>query len=113
MSDILLDNEGDILISNGKISLKNSVAQKVSIALKTFQGSWFLDKNVGVPYFQSIFGKRIPQTKIDSILKDEIQKVGGVKQIISFKSELVDQKYSFTVKIISNENEEHEVVTKI
>lgn len=104
MADILVDNDGDISISNGKISLTKNVSQKVSIVLKTFKGEWFLDESIGIPYFQSILGKKLSKEEIDSIFKTQILNVDGVYKILSFSSSLVNKQYQYCVSILSNEN---------
>lgn len=104
MADILVDNDGDISISNGKISLTKNVSQKVSIVLKTFKGEWFLDESIGIPYFQSILGKKLSKEEIDSIFKTQILNVDGVYKILSFSSSLVNKQYQYCVSILSDEN---------
>ncbi len=104
MTDFLLNTEGDISLEDGKISLTKNISQKVSIALKIFKGEWFLDDAIGIPYFQTILGKKISKEQIDSLFKSQILSVEGVSKIISFSSSLVDRKYSYKVSILSNEN---------
>ena len=104
MADLLLDTEGDISFSNGKISVKKNIGQKVSILLKTFKGEWFLDDLIGIPYFQTILGKKISKEKIDSLFKTQILSVDGVLKILEFTSELVNRQYQYSVSILSNEN---------
>ena len=113
MIDLCIDKNGDLNISNGTISKTKSVAQKVSILLNTFKGEWFLDETIGIPYFQSIFGKKIKKEKIDLIFTSQISSVDGVKKILSFSSDIIDRKYSFKVEFLSNENTIEVVEKKI
>lgn len=104
MSDILLDKNGDINFSNGKISIKKSLSQKVTISLQTFKSEWFLDDSIGIPYFQTILGKKIQKEQIDTIFSNEILKVDGVAKIISFSSSLESRHYTYTAEILSKDN---------
>ena len=104
MADFLLDTQGDILLTNGKISLTKNISQKVSILLKTFKGEWFLDDSIGIPYFQTILGKKISKEQIDSIFKSQILSVKEVSKIISFSSTLINRQYQYSFSILDNEN---------
>jgi len=66
MSDLYLDTgTGDLSVSAaGVIRLTDgtleTVAQRLKIKLRTFLGEWFLDTQVGLPYYQSILGQKNP-----------------------------------------------------
>ena len=105
MGDFLLTAEGDMDFSNGKISFTNDIGQKIKIHLNSFLGEWFLDRDYGVPYFQSIFHKRLSKENIDSIFTTQIQNIDGVKQIISFYSNLKNRIYSYNVKVLTTEEQ--------
>ena len=104
MADLLLDTDGDIYLSNGKISLTKNISQKVSILLKTFKGEWFLDDSIGIPYFQTILGKKISKEKIDLLFKTQILSVDGVSKITEFTSSIINRQYQYSVSILSDEN---------
>lgn len=104
MADLLLDSEGDISITNGKITLTKNVSQKVSILLKSFKGEWFLDDSFGIPYFQTILGKKIYKEQIDSIFKTQILNLDGVSKILFYSSTLINRQYQYSVSILSTEN---------
>lgn len=104
--DLLLDpNTHDLVFVNGAISVTKSqseiVAQRLKITLYTFLGEWFLDSEVGVPYFQQIFGKIRSKSSIDVIFQNIISKDDGVIEIREFSSELdnTGRGYSMTFKV--------------
>lgn len=111
--DLLLDTEtNDLVFFNGPLTaeyttqpLTQTVAQRLKIRLMTFRGEWFLDTEYGVPYWQSILGKKVPKSRVDSILQQEILAERGVKEIVSFTSSLQNRQYSasFRVKVSTGE----------
>jgi hypothetical protein len=59
--DLLLDATGNLVIENGDLVLVrgiDGVAQSCRIALQMFEEEWFLDLDVGIPYFQEILGHK-------------------------------------------------------
>lgn len=110
--DLLLNTENDLVFFNGPLTaeyttqpLTQTVAQRLKIRLMTFRGEWFLDTEYGVPYWQSILGKKVPKSRVDSILQQEILAERGVKEIVSFTSSLQNRQYSasFRVKVSTGE----------
>lgn len=103
--DILLDEEtGDVVFINGVTTvtngLKESLRQGLTIALKTFRGEWFLDTDIGVPYFTNVFKKVADKSVLDIIFQEEILKDPRVSQITYFQSTLTsDRVYSFTFRV--------------
>ena len=76
----------DVSIVNGKLVLtdmSDEVAQNVRIRLQTYEGEWFLDTELGVPWFQQILGKK--DTAVANLLiRQEISNTNGVSGIVSF-----------------------------
>lgn len=91
MSDILLDSEGDIQITGGKIKLIESTAeltkQRLLIKMRTFYQEWYLNTLVGVPYFQEILKRGSNRKTIaDTVFKNIILQDEGVSKLNSFTS---------------------------
>lgn len=104
--DLQLDIQGtrDLVFVNGSCpvteTFTDSVAQKVFIMLRTFEGEWYLDEECGPPYFQRILGHKIEKKTVDRILQEKILGVDGVADILSFVSTLNrDREYSASVRI--------------
>jgi hypothetical protein len=78
----------DLIFSNGDILLVKglpAVQQQLSLTLKTFLGEWFLDEQIGVPYFQQIFVKRPSVTLIETVFRSAILACPGIAEIDSLK----------------------------
>lgn len=63
MSILLQTTDGDLdLTSDKKLTLVTDAADACAIKLlnkfRSVRGEWFLDTRVGVPYFESIFGRK-------------------------------------------------------
>lgn len=87
MSDLKLGADGDLEVKNGSLHLTNgdeAVKQHLQQRLRTFLGEWFLDLDVGVPYFQDILVKNPNVNQVDGILKQTILTTPGVVELISF-----------------------------
>ncbi len=88
MSQLALDDNGDIAILNNKFSIINEQAeirQKLSERLQTFLEEWFLDVNLGLPYLQLIFVKGTPVTVIEDLFKNQIINTPGVTELSRFE----------------------------
>jgi hypothetical protein len=83
--DILLDNNGDIIITeNSDITLKSSVRQDVKIRLRWFFAEWRFGPGFGLPYYEDVFIKNPSPTRIAQIVREEVMKasdVTGVRNI--------------------------------
>jgi hypothetical protein len=94
MVDIsLLETSGDWQLSNGDLVLTsdaqsigtNPILQDILQKIKFFQGEWFLDNSLGVPWFQQILVKNPDLAKIEAIFIDLILSVPGVDALVSFE----------------------------
>ena len=84
-----LDPNGDYSFGQRPVSfLVNSpdaVGQAVMTALKLFQGEWFVDISVGVPYNTKILGFN-NVVNVDYEIQSAILGVPGVSSIVSYSS---------------------------
>jgi hypothetical protein len=100
MTDIKLTEDHDIEVIDGKLSLVASkdelIVQLVKVALGTYQGEWYLDSSIGVPYYQSILKKGVDKVLVDSIFRRVITETTGVDRIIKFNSTVNDYEYNMT-----------------
>lgn len=70
-----------------------------------------MDTEYGVPYWQSILGKKVPKSRVDSILQQEILAERGVKEIVSFTSSFVNRQYSASFRVRVSNGEVTETIT--
>jgi hypothetical protein len=57
--DVALDTDGDILLDAEGLHFVSGMAaiiQAVRIRLLMFRGEWFLNQDIGVPYFEELIG---------------------------------------------------------
>lgn len=117
--DLKLDfSSGDLLFQNGPLTkeyttqpLIQTVAQRLFIMLRTFQGEWFLNTQHGIPYWDSILGKKTSKSSVDLIFQQKILAERGVKEITYFKSTLENRKYYLSVKVKVSTGDETELIT--
>lgn len=91
MSDILTTSDGDIAITNNNLTLvtaEDEVKQRLAQRLRTFFGEWFLDNEIGLPYYEDIFIKNPNAGLVEALLKTEIIDTPGVLELISFNIEI-------------------------
>jgi hypothetical protein len=91
MSDIQEDVNGDVLLTNGDLTLNSgieSVRQFLSQRLRLFLAEWYLDQDLGVPYFEEVLVKNPNPIVIDQIFKKEILSTRGVLSLEQFDLQL-------------------------
>jgi hypothetical protein len=81
IGDIYLGPDGQVRLTQ---SLSEEVAQLLYTRFRFFQGEWFLDPSVGVPWFQSILGVKTDPVVVSRILRSVVADCPGVKSVDSF-----------------------------
>jgi len=85
--DIKLDSDTkDLVIENGDLVLVSGVdalEQDIRLQLGFFQGEWFLDESVGVPYYQSILVKNPNLIGIKELFRAKLLSIPGVDEVLS------------------------------
>jgi len=89
MSDIALDESTvDIDTQNGTglriIDGVDAISQHILIRLRFFQGEYFLDQRLGIPYYQDILIKNPNLVVVRSIYREAILETPGVLDITRF-----------------------------
>ena len=74
-----------------------AIVQRLRIKLKFFKGEWFLNKQFGIPYNQTIFSKGTTKPQVDSIFRNKILSTPGVVELVTFSSELDAARRSYTL----------------
>jgi len=85
MSDLKLDNNGDLDITAHKASLTSgevAIEQAIRIRLQTFEGEHFLDIRIGIPYFSKILIKNADLDLVHGIFRQAIRQSPGITDVI-------------------------------
>jgi hypothetical protein len=105
MADLLLSGDHDIVFVNGECPMTyengDVVAQRLKIKLLTFLGEWFLDTEVGIPYFQTILNRGVSKSTIDGIFQEAIVEDPLVLEITEFNSiiDVESRSYQLSFKV--------------
>ncbi|QMV49886.1 MAG: baseplate sheath protein [Mu-like cryoconite phage AB09] len=102
MSDIALDATGDLLITDGALSLvdgADAVTQLLSQSYKFFAGEWFLDVDLGIPYFEKVFTKNPDPVVLDTIFKRVALNTPGILSLDSFGFQFDSKMRSLTIRL--------------
>jgi hypothetical protein len=89
MKDLLLDATGDLIIENFDLKLTDEtteVKQRIRRKLLCFRGEWYLDEEIGTPYFPVIGTK--DTESIFQMLRQSVLEVKGVQDIMAFDVEI-------------------------
>jgi len=87
--------------ANYLVDSRAAVAQEVQTTLLLFQGEWFLDVTAGVPWFTQVAG--VGTVPIyDQVIKQAIQGVQGVTDIVNYSSTLNRATRALTVSVTIN-----------
>lgn len=81
------DNNQDLFVRDGDLATVegiDEIKQLVGDTLRSFEGDWFLDLELGMPYFQTIFKKATSIADIESVYLDAISSIDGILDITKF-----------------------------
>lgn len=106
MASLAQTPDGDIDVTGGRTRIVRGAeekAQKIRNRLRLFQGEWFLDTRVGVPWFKVVFGVKNPDLEIIKRLFERvILSVPGVASVddvtIEFNRATREMTYSFLAR---------------
>lgn len=108
--DLKLNDDNDLAIVNNDLVLisgADEVTQNLRSRLRTYEGEWFLDTTIGLPYYREIFVKRQKPERIAAYFKREILKTPGVLALLQFEQDQVaatrQLNISFTAQAIDGE----------
>lgn len=59
---------------------------KIQNRLRFFQGEWFLNREVGIPYFQKVFKKETDINEVNALFVTQITGTPGVAELLAFSS---------------------------
>lgn len=83
--DFLLGDDNGLKIVDYDFYLttpEQYIRQKLKIVLSTFKGEWFLNTEIGMPFYQEMLGKNNAISKIESIFIRAIKSIPEVAKIL-------------------------------
>lgn len=101
----------DITLINRNLRLTTTTTEwlsaKIEAHLKVYQGEWFLNRLLGIPYFQEIFIKDINISDVTAILSEQIRGIEGVEDLVSFDTiyNSSTRLYNYTFTVIATTGE--------
>lgn len=109
MSAFAQTTTGDLDISSGNLVVSQDVAQvtawKLSNLFGLFKGEWFLDKRIGVPYFQYVFVSNPQLGIIGSVFKKVCMSAPGVASVTSIALDYVAKARTLVATIVCQTDE--------
>ena len=115
--DFEQDDDGDLVVTNNNLVFvigAQDARQRIIQRLRTVRGEWFLDRRMGVPYFENVFQKKINPAIVASVIQAEIVSTPGVIELQSFDGDLdSDRTLSIRLKARVTQNEIIEIETEI
>ena len=87
-------------------SLADIVADRIRTRLRTFRGEHFLDRDLGVPYFEEVFKKNPDVERVRNLLLATTSEVEGVLKVLSFDTtfDAGSRIFSVRFKVLADEN---------
>ena len=79
-ADLHLDDMGNL----ATVTDTEAVGQHVRQRLMSYEGEWFLDKSVGVPWLTEVMGGSYDPVVAEALTKAEILETDGVTEVSSF-----------------------------
>lgn len=91
---------GDLLEKAGQIKQVtgvDAVAQRIYCKLKTYLGEFWLNRELGVPYYQVIFKKGVDLSIVNTLIKSYILSDDAIIEITEYTFSLDRVKREFTI----------------
>jgi hypothetical protein len=94
MKDLLLENQtANFVVEDHRWRFSRTrleyMTQKIRHTVSVFQGEWFMDRTIGIPYIPGEdIDKNMHRHMIETALQVRIGEVDGVEKFLSFSSNL-------------------------
>lgn len=108
MIDLELDDDGNVVLSDGDLSFVTDdaeIAQSVRLRLRTWLGEWFLDKDYGVNWLGRIFKRPFSQTIARKELERVIVGTVGVKRVARVNQDITNGIYTYAAEVVTADNQ--------
>jgi len=81
----------DIAIPFRLVRGADAIAQRIRTRLLFFSGEWFLDKRLGIPYFDQILVKNPRLPVVNEIFRKAVKGVPGVASVSNVSTTITDR----------------------
>lgn len=99
-STLQLNDDFDLDIQNNNFVLVDGISalrDRLRTNLRTFKGEWYLDPQLGVPYFSTVFKKPVNFGALNTVFSNIIRGTEGVKSLNSLSLDLNSSTRELTV----------------
>jgi hypothetical protein len=96
--DLALDNSGDIALADDSVGL----AQDAASSIRTFAGEYYWDTKLGVPYLESVFGKRPSLALMKQLFVEAALDVPDVAAAQCYIASLSNRAIAGQVQVVSS-----------
>ncbi len=107
MTTLLQTEDGDLEVTNGRLTLLTGIeekAQKITNRLALFRGEWFLDQRVGTLWWERILGIKNPDLLVvKRVLRAAILSVPGIVDVQGEEISFVNRVFSYSYTAIDDE----------
>lgn len=100
--DAKLDANDDLDVTTGDLVLltgAEAVAQELRIRFRFFLGEWFLDRRLGIPYYERILIKNPATNVVRSLLREVALETPGVLELQEFRTDFDNAARRLTVTL--------------
>ena len=93
-NDLVLNGSKNLAMTANAVEL---LAQRITNRLRFFKAEWYLDRSLGVPYFEEVLKKNPNIAKVRALLLSVVAKTNGVAKVLAFDTIFDAQTRIFSV----------------
>lgn len=111
MADLKATSGNDIDLSTNDFELvtgNTAIAQHVKIRLGMFKNDWFLDRRVGIPYYEQILIKGAQDNIIRDIFRSVISDTPGIDEIESLSLDYTGATRTMAISFVASVTDSEE-----
>lgn len=102
MKNLYLDSLNyDLTLKNFNLRFTEDVteyvSQKIENELKTFKKEWFLNRDIGIPYFDRVLIKKADLDDVNNIFRTVVSSIPEVKEVLKFDTFYDNNTRTYTI----------------
>lgn len=100
--DLIIGGNGDLVLTqDANPDGTEPVAQQVTQRLRFIAGEWFMNTDLGVPYYQQILGQRGKTAAFEAVLQNTVLSTPGVISLLTWTTTVDGAKRIMTVSFVA------------